>query len=83
MKENCEVIRDLLPLVQDGVASEASCRMVQEHLEECEACRTFCISEPVKMPDETLDRRLVASVRKAFFFVGMALLLIGGWCGAD
>lgn len=25
MKENCEVIRDLLPLVQDGVASEASC----------------------------------------------------------
>lgn len=23
MKENCEVIRDLLPLVQDGVASEA------------------------------------------------------------
>mgnify|MGYP002547768194 CR=1 FL=1 len=43
MKENCEVIRDLLPLVQDGVASEASCRMVQEHLEECEACRTFCI----------------------------------------
>lgn len=81
MKENCEVIRDLLPLVQDGVASEASCRMVQEHLEECEACRTFCISEPVKMPDETLDRRLVASVRKAFFFVGMALLLTGAAVG--
>ena len=81
MKENCEVIRDLLPLVQDGVASEASCRMVQEQLEECEACRTFCISEPVKMPDETLDRRLVASVRKAFFFVGMALLLIGAAVG--
>ena len=81
MKENCEVIRDLLPLVQDGVASEASCRMVQEHLEECEACRTFYISEPVKMPDETLDRRLVASVHKAFFFVGMALLLIGAAVG--
>ena len=81
MKENCEVIRDLLPLVQDGVASEASCRMVQEHLEECEACRTFCISEPIKTPDETLDRRLVKSVRKAFFFVGMALLLIGAAVG--
>ena len=33
------------------------------------------------MPDETLDRRLVASVRKAFFFVGMALLLIGAAVG--
>ena len=72
-----------LPLVQDGVASEASCRMVQEHLEECEACRAaFCISEPVKMPDETFEMaRLVASVRKAFFLVGMALLLIGAAVG--
>ena len=34
------------------------------------------------MPDETLDRRLVeTSVRKAFFFVGMALLLIGAAVG--
>ena len=30
MKENCEVIRDLLPLLQDGVESKATSRMMQE-----------------------------------------------------
>ena len=81
MKEKCEIIRDLLPLVQDGVASEASCRLVREHLETCEECRSAYSLDPVKMPDETLDRRLIASVRKAFFLMGIVLLLIGTLVG--
>ena len=81
MKEKCEIIRDLLPLVQDGVASEASCRLVREHLETCEECRSAYSLDPVKMPDETLDRRLIASVRKAFFLMGIVLLLIGALVG--
>ena len=39
MKMDCEVIRDLLPLYTDGVCSEQSRGMVEEHLGECEACR--------------------------------------------
>ena len=35
----CEVIRDLLPSYADGLTSEASNKMIQEHLEECEECR--------------------------------------------
>lgn len=35
----CEVIQDLLPMYADGLASEATSREVQEHLEECGACR--------------------------------------------
>ena len=81
MKEKCEIIRDLLPLVQDGVASEASCRLVREHLETCEECRSAYSLDPLKMPDETLDRRLIASVRKAFFLMGIVLLLIGALVG--
>lgn len=37
----CEVIRDLLPLYVDQMLSEDSCVMVEEHLENCEACRMF------------------------------------------
>lgn len=35
----CDICRDLLPLVRDGVASEASRRAVEDHVAHCEACR--------------------------------------------
>ncbi|WP_313127910.1 zf-HC2 domain-containing protein [Anaerocolumna sp.] len=41
MKYNCELIRDLLPLCQDNVASIASQAAVNEHLLECAECRSF------------------------------------------
>lgn len=39
MKISCEVVEDLLPLYVDGVASEESRRLVEEHAAECENCR--------------------------------------------
>ena len=39
MKHECEVIMDLLPLYHDGVCSEKSREMVDEHLAECEECK--------------------------------------------
>ena len=39
MKHSCEVILDLLPLYHDGVCSEKSREMVEEHMRECEACQ--------------------------------------------
>ena len=38
MKTNCKVIEDLLPLYIDEVCSDESKRLVEEHLEECDAC---------------------------------------------
>jgi len=38
MKINCKVIEDLLPLYIDEVCSDESKRLVEEHLEECDAC---------------------------------------------
>lgn len=37
----CNVIRDLMPLVQDDVASEESKRIVQAHIAECPACAEY------------------------------------------
>lgn len=35
----CSIIQDLLPLYVDGVVSEDTAQVVEEHFETCEACR--------------------------------------------
>ena len=37
----CEVIKDLLPLYVDGVLSEDSRKLVEEHLQSCKECREY------------------------------------------
>ena len=41
MKHECNVARDLMPLVLDDAASEESNQLLTEHLEECDACREY------------------------------------------
>jgi predicted anti-sigma-YlaC factor YlaD len=44
MKNNCEIIQDLIPLYCDGCASDASRKEVEEHIDECRECRSFAAS---------------------------------------
>ena len=39
MNISCEIIKDLLPLYHDGVCSNESKVMVEEHLIHCESCK--------------------------------------------
>lgn len=39
MKMECDIIRDLLPLYVEQIASEKSGKAIEEHLEECSACK--------------------------------------------
>lgn len=39
MKASCEIIRDLLPLYHDGVCSNDSKAMIDEHLGLCDGCK--------------------------------------------
>lgn len=39
MKMQCEIIRDLIPLIEDDVCSEQTQKVVLEHIEECEECK--------------------------------------------
>jgi predicted anti-sigma-YlaC factor YlaD len=41
MKYNCELIRDLRPLYQDGICSPSSKTAVEEHLGECKDCSGY------------------------------------------
>ena len=65
MKIDCEVVRDLMPLVVDGTASEKSREMVEEHVAECGPCRVVLeemrqevSAEPPKRHTDRLVKKL-------------------------
>lgn len=61
----CDICRDLLPLVRDGVASEASRRAVEEHVAHCEACRELWGEET---PPPPLHReRVLGRIRRRLY----------------
>lgn len=56
---SCEMCQDLLPLVRDGVASEASQKAVKRHLESCAVCRDLYESDvPVTDKREALSKAI-------------------------
>lgn len=78
----CEICRDLLPLVQDGVASPESEAAVRAHLQHCEACRALWpeAGEPPALAPLPDDEKVVRKLREringwllAFIAVGLVL----------
>ena len=55
MKYSCDLISDLLPLYKDDICSEASRKIVEEHLEECAACKKLLND----MSDVAIDEEIV------------------------
>lgn len=57
MKLPCEMIQDLLPLYHDGVCSEVSKTVVQEHLKTCDRCTWVLkdLNAEIKMPTLCAD----------------------------
>lgn len=39
MKMSCDIIRDLLPLYYDNVCSKDSCKLIEEHIDNCQECK--------------------------------------------
>jgi len=56
MKIPCEVIRDLFPIYHDGVCSSESRAVVEEHLAQCEGCRTELEAMDAALPLENTQR---------------------------
>lgn len=69
MKENvsCGVIRDLLPLYADQVASPESRALVEEHLNGCEGCRRELeqLTRNVSLPPEQNEKAEMKRWKKA------------------
>ena len=64
MKNNCEIIRDLLPLYCDNVCSEASKKLVEEHIDECAECR----NEALKIKSEFSSKHIDEEKTKSQIF---------------
>ena len=54
MKISCNVIRDLLPLYEDGAVSQETAELVREHLKDCPDCREELrkLRTPISVPPE-------------------------------
>ncbi len=73
MKYDCDMIADLLPLYKDGVCSEASAKIINEHFAECQKCsgmleklnNNYIDEEIVKEKDEVISSQAKFFKRKS------------------
>ena len=52
MKNECSIVRDLLPLYAEGMLSEDSAAFVKEHLDTCEECCALSAGEEPSAPTD-------------------------------
>ena len=88
---NCDVIRDLLPMYAEGLTSEASNRLIEEHLEECTVCRGIArqMMEPIEavqaeIPDPilTLIKQKKKTRRRVILACVCTALIVFLGCGS-
>lgn len=73
----CEVCRDLMPLVQDGVASEASRRLVERHVARCEACRELWRQADTLPPAGPDDQKVLPRIRRRLRLWMFGVMAVG------
>ena len=86
MKMKCEIIRDLFPSYIDGLTSRESNELIEEHLEECGACREYLDemkediageNQPVKNKEAVKPfRKLRQKTRKKIFLTAGGAVLV-------
>lgn len=85
MKISCNVIRDLLPLYEDGAVSEDTAELVREHLKDCPDCREELrkLRTPISVPPEEdgelwerFEARREKQRRKRRIWIACALSLL-------
>ena len=65
---SCSVTQDLLPLYKDGICSEESRCLVQEHLDTCETCRHLYRIMTEEDPEIILDEQISTFSNDIHFF---------------
>ena len=94
MKCKCGIIKDLLPLYVDHVCSDQSKELVDEHLLECEKCKSYMNSlreaqdvEAAAYDEEKESRKvkMMARMKKKLLFRNIlvavfTVLILGGVC---
>lgn len=65
MKTSCDIIQDLLPLYCDDACGDGSRRLVEEHLQECPACREIYELMRAALPAKTAHTQRQAAAQAA------------------
>ena len=71
---NCDVVKDLIPLVNDFVASEESKKIVNIHCENCSDCRKLLTNEIIYQPK---DEKIIKSLKKSVLTTQLAVVTVG------
>ena len=68
MKLPCEMVQDILPLYHDGVCSEVSKNLVEEHLRGCEQCADFLkgIDVEIEAPVDAAEAQPLQAIKKTW-----------------
>lgn len=85
---NCEVIKDIMPLVIDDCCSEESAKLVKEHIAGCEKCRKIYLemasavpeltaSAPKKRKLEKLNAFRASIMQSLALFLSFAVITVG------
>lgn len=64
MKLDCEVIRDLMPLCAEEIASDGSRKLVEEHFVECTECRAMYDEMTAARPEVQFTKEPAESFQK-------------------
>ena len=88
-ENNCEVVKDVLPLYADGGCSAKTGKLIRKHLDMCQSCRKYYKTVkktaektagediPVSVPDFSALRKKIKHRRHVYASVfASALLLI-------
>ncbi len=84
MRNECNIIRDLLPLYAEKMTSEDSADFVKEHIEKCQSCRAELeqLSKPediaIKVsaePIKKIKKRMLANKIKTVMFTAVIVLI--------
>ena len=80
MKNECSIIRDILPLYVENMVSEDTSEFVKEHLESCPACRAELekLREPVGVqtePQPDMDAAPLKRLKKALLMKKVQTIL--------
>lgn len=79
---SCEICQDLLPLVQDNVASEDSRQAVLQHIAECEHCRALQgANTDLSNAPEPKNEQMLVKARRYLNALYTVLMLFGIYFG--
>ena len=79
---DCELYMDLMPLVKDGAASDASRSALEQHMAECETCKQLFDTLPQAEQTDDIASKTLKKIHRSLNMTGWILVLSASIIGA-